>query len=196
MLTALAKNTMLDALPLYSLSLHTAYSATGASEVTGGSPAYVRKNVTLAAASGGSKALSSAPVFDVPAAATVRFVGFWGAGSPESFLGMVALGGSEQEIISVDLSTDTFTVLAHGFVDTDTIVFYNGTVPTGLTEGTTYYVRDKTTDTFKVAATSGGSAIDITAVPTGQCVVSKIVAEAFGSQGTQTISSGSISLNA
>ena len=41
-----AKNTMLDAVaPPYG-SLHTAYSATGANEVAGGSPAYARKPLT------------------------------------------------------------------------------------------------------------------------------------------------------
>tara|TARA_R100001530_G_scaffold39239_3_gene30327 strand:- start:2376 stop:3095 length:720 start_codon:yes stop_codon:yes gene_type:complete len=34
-------------------------------------------------------------------------------------------------------------------------------MPANLTSGTTYYVRDKTTNDFKVAAVSGGTAIDI-----------------------------------
>lgn len=37
-----------------------------------------------------------------------------------------------------------------------------GSIPTGLTEGTTYFVVSASADTFEVAATNGGSAIDTT----------------------------------
>jgi len=58
------------------ISLHTGDPGeTGANEVSGGSPAYARKAATWAAASGGSKALSSALTFDVPAGTTVTHVG-------------------------------------------------------------------------------------------------------------------------
>jgi hypothetical protein len=67
-------------------------------------------------------------------------------------------------VTSVDTGTDTITSAAHGFSDADAIVFgkANGAVlPSGLTAGTVYYVRDQATNTYKVAATSGGSAIDL-----------------------------------
>lgn len=59
-------------------------------------------------------------------------------------------------------STNVITSTAHGFSDTDAIVFGNLNGGTGLTAGTTYFVRDSTANTFKVAATSGGTAIDFT----------------------------------
>ena len=66
---------------------------------------------------------------------------------------------------SVDTGTDTITATAHGFSDGDAIVFSTGSgsaaLPSGLTAATIYYVRDKTTNTFKVASTAGGSAIDL-----------------------------------
>lgn len=43
------------------------------------------------------------------------------------------------------------------------IVFRPGHAPAGLSAGVAYFVRDATTTTFKVAATAGGSAIDLTA---------------------------------
>jgi hypothetical protein len=43
-------------------------------------------------------------------------------------------------------------------------------------------------DTFQVAATQGGAAIDITGQPTAQCKFSKLIEEAFGAQGTFTVS--------
>ena len=73
-----AKNAMLDALGVTHLSLHTANpGSTGASEVTGGSPAYARKAVTGAtAAAAGSKLVCGSVTFDVPAC-TVTHVGQW-----------------------------------------------------------------------------------------------------------------------
>ena len=186
MFTTAAKNAMLDAEPSTHLSLHTAWSATGANEVTGGSPAYARKAATWAGAASASRALSAAVTFDVPAAATVRFVGRWTALTAGTFLGMSAVNGVEKEF-SVDLTANTIKEVAHGRVNTDQVVFVGGTPPGGLTEGTTYFVVGATTDTYQVAATSGGAAIDLTAEPTADCVVSKIVPEAYGSQGTLQI---------
>jgi hypothetical protein len=49
--------------------------------------AYARKAISFAAASSGSMAASSAPVFDVPAGVTVTHVGFWSASTGGTFLG-------------------------------------------------------------------------------------------------------------
>jgi hypothetical protein len=63
---------------------------------------------------------------------------------------------------------DTVTLNAHGLQDGEAIVFSSaGVLPAELTAGTTYYVRDVTINTFKVSATEGGSAIDLTDVGTG-----------------------------
>lgn len=60
------------------VSLHTGDPGpTGVNnECTGGSPAYARKSLTFAAASGGTATASSTPVFDVPAG-TYTHVGYW-----------------------------------------------------------------------------------------------------------------------
>lgn len=182
MYTDAAVNLMLDAEGTTHLSLHTAYSASGANEVSGGSPAYARIAASWAAAASRAKALSAAATFDVPAT-TVRWIGRWTAITAGTFLGMGPLQGNEKEF-TVDPATDVFRQVAHGYLDTDQVVFYGDTVPAPLVAGTIYFVRDKTTDTYKVAATSGGSAIDITAEPGAACVVSKIVPEVYAAQGT------------
>lgn len=48
-------------------------------EISGGSPAYARKSIAFNAATGGSIDDSTAPVFDIPAGATVDGVGFYDA---------------------------------------------------------------------------------------------------------------------
>ena len=102
--STVGKNLMLDALrgtnPTVAVayaSLHTASPGdTGANEVTGGSPAYARKAIAIAVASGGEVGASTQPVFDVPGSTTVTHVGFWSAVSGGTFLG------------SADVTDETF----------------------------------------------------------------------------------------
>jgi len=85
-----AKNSMLDHLGTEAVfaSLHTADPGdTGASEVTGGTPAYVRKAITWNAAASGAMDDSNAPVFDVPAGTHVNYVGLWSAESGGTWYG-------------------------------------------------------------------------------------------------------------
>lgn len=98
------KNLMLDALrgtnPTLAIafaSLHVASPGdSGSDEVSGGTPAYARKAITMAAAAAGAIAASTQPVFDVPPNTTVTHVGFWSAVSGGTFLG------------SADVTDETF----------------------------------------------------------------------------------------
>lgn len=194
MLSDATVNAMLDSLTLDLASLHTAYSASGANEVTGGSPAYAKKAITMAAAASRARAASTAPVFDVPAT-TVRFIGLW-TNAGTVFRGMFANGGTEKGF-QVDVTNNRVLCEVHGLVDNDKVVFYGGTPPTGLTEGTVYFVVGTTSadpDYFQVSLTLGGAAIDITGQPTAQCKFSKIIEEVFGAQGTFTVSALSLGI--
>jgi hypothetical protein len=66
---------------------------------------------------------------------------------------------------------DTITATAHGLTAGTQVVLRNIATATGVSNDTTYYVNTPTTNTFKVAATSGGSAIDITADGTADVYV-------------------------
>jgi len=180
---------MLDALDVASLSLHTAFpGTTGTNEVTGGS--YARQAVTFGAASAGVRTLSAAATADVPAG-NVAWAGLWSSGG--TFVAYSPNGGNPKEF-QVDATADTISCPAHGYSDTQTIVFYGDTCPNPLVEGTVYYVRDATTDTFKVAASSGGAAIDLTTAGGSACLVSRITVEVYGGAGTHTINTWSIGL--
>ena len=197
MFTASANNLMLDALgtAITHLALHTAWSSSGANEVTGGSPAYARKAATWNAATTSSKSLSAAAVFDVPGSnTTVAFVGFRTALTSGTHHGMVPLGGTGYKEIQVDTTANTIISEGHGFSNGDQIVFIGGTAPGGLTEGTIYFVVSTATDTFQAAATSGGAAIDLTSDGGADVRVSKIVPEVFANQGTYTVSGITLTL--
>ncbi len=62
-------------------------------------------------------------------------------------------------------SSDLLTLDGHGFVDGDQVLVRavdGGTLSAPLVEGTTYYVLRITDATFKLSATDGGAAIDLT----------------------------------
>lgn len=84
------KNFMLDALAGVAVfaSLHSADPGdTGANELTGGSPAYTRKAITWFAAAAGNLDNNANPTWDVPAGATVSYVGYWSAATAGTFYG-------------------------------------------------------------------------------------------------------------
>jgi hypothetical protein len=61
-----------------------------------------------------------------------------------------------------------FTLAGHGLSDGDALVLSTtGTLPTGLTVGTVYYVVNATTSTFNVSETPGGMEVDTTGAGTG-----------------------------
>lgn len=71
---------------------------------------------------------------------------------------------------AVTFNTTTNKVLwtAHGMSNGDPVFFTTtNTLPGGITEGVTYYIINKGTDDFQIAATVGGAAIDLTGSPLG-----------------------------
>lgn len=66
-------------------------------------------------------------------------------------------------------------IVGHGYSANDAIVFTAGTLPTGLTLNTVYFVRNQTANDFEVSATFGGASITTTGV-----AGSATVARAFG----------------
>jgi hypothetical protein len=178
------KNAMLDGLTVTHASLHTGFpGTTGANEVTGGS--YARMAITMSAASGGSRLLGAGVTFAIPAC-TVRWIGYWNS---STFLGCAPNGGATPKNFISVASSDLVYAPGHAYADTQKIAFFDGTPPASLVEGTTYFVRDTATDTFKVAATSGGAAIDLTAASTFGCVVCAITEDVYGAPDTHALSS-------
>jgi imidazole glycerol phosphate synthase subunit HisF len=62
---------------------------------------------------------------------------------------------------------DTVTLTAHGLENGDEVSFATITTTTGLTENTIYYIINKTTDTFQLSSTVGGSSLPLTNDGTG-----------------------------
>lgn len=100
--------------------------------------------------------------------------------SGKDFYAVFAKYGNENTVISIEdqtnfvkiesinTSTNVITITRHGWADTTPVyVVSTNQFPGGLGPQVQYYVRDATTDTFKLAASPGGVAIDITSVGAG-----------------------------
>lgn len=175
-----------------------------AGEASGGSPAYARQAVTWAAPSGGQRSNSGALTFDVPAG-TYGFFTLWTAatGNTNNYRGHIPFGGASalRGFFSVDttLTNDQVFSVAHGLADGDRVMLFNvfaESLPTGLTEGTIYFVVSSAANTFKVSLTSGGAAVDITAAGGGEGMFQRVVPETFAAQGQITVAAGQLILDA
>jgi hypothetical protein len=176
-------------------SLHTAYSATGSNEVSGGS--YARQgSLTAAWATATSaipsvKALSTPPAaFSVPATTTVAYIGFWSAITAGNFAGMGPNGGATQfAFTSTGPGTQAiFTAPGSTYSNGQTVVLFNGagaTISSAFTLGQIYFVVSASGATFELSLTSGGSGI--TTSNAGAGLVQAITTESFGSAGTFTL---------
>ena len=80
----------------------------------------------------------------------------------------IFLVGAKPSAAFTAATTDIITSNAHGLSEGDCVtVSSTTTLPAGLSASTNYYVRDVTTNTFKVSATKGGAVVDITDAGTG-----------------------------
>jgi hypothetical protein len=74
----------------------------------------------------------------------------------------------------VDVTNDLFTSVGHGLANgTPCQITSTGTMPGGLAIVTQYYVVNQTADTFKLATTYNGTAINITSQGTGNHTISE-----------------------
>lgn len=208
-----AKNVMLDALDesvtqithvgIGTLSDPGTSTNANAVEATGGSPAYARQAATWGAASAGAKANTNTFTFDVPAG-TYGFFLFYNAstGNTGNYRGYAPFVGASPvkgfgTVDSAGVTADNIQSGAHGLANADRVMVFNvfaESLPTGLTEGTVYYVVGSATNTFQLSLTSGGSAVDLTGQ--GELFFQKVVPEVFASQGQITVAAGQLVLDA
>jgi hypothetical protein len=185
-ISATAKNLLLAGMVPNSVSLHTAFpGTTGASECTGGG--YARQVIAFGAPAGGIALQTGSSVFTV--AQTVLWVGYW---QGSTWLFACPAGGASPKNFTVDPPNDTVNSPLHGWSDGQKIAIFNGTVPSGTTEGQVLYVRDSAANTFKVAATLGGTAIDMTTAPSWGAVIAAITEYVYPVAGTFTLENSTI----
>jgi len=98
---------------------------------------------------------------------------FWSIGTDVSGAGNLILRGGIGPAPTPFTAaiSDTVTSNAHGMIVDDRVVFWQyeaGSLPTGITEGTVYWIKTAPdANTFTVSTTQGGATLDITAVGNG-----------------------------
>jgi microcystin-dependent protein len=114
----------------------------------------------------------------VPPGSTIAYAGF---SAPTGWLmcdGSAVLRATYAALYAAIIKTSTVTITiaspgvvtwnSHGLVNNDPVKFStSGTLPTGITAATTYYVKNKAANTFQISATPGGAAINTSGVSVG-----------------------------
>jgi len=157
-------------------SLHNADPGEAGTAITNETAYAGYARVAAARSSGGFTVSGSS----VSPAATVTFPTCTGAGDTITHFGVVStasgagilvtkgvIGTGGVKPFTADATADLITSAAHGFAAGDRVVFeaIEGlSLPTGITEGTVYFViaTGLTTDAFAISTTSGGAAVNIT----------------------------------
>lgn len=203
MLDALDESVQVDFVGVHTLTDPGTGTNANAGEATGGSPAYARLGVVWGAAASEVKLNTSTLAFDVPAG-TYGFFTLWDTvtGNTNNYRGYIPFGGASAlkgfATVDTTLTNDQFLSPGHGLADGDRVIVYSvfsDAIPTGITEGTVYFVVSSAANTFKVSTTAGGAAVDITALGGGEVFWQRVVPEVFGSQGQITVAASALTLD-
>lgn len=130
---------------------------TGSNEIAG----TTRQDVTFNPASGGNVAVAANVPFTNMPGSDVLYLGYWA--SDNRFIGSGPNGTLKDFVATA--TDDVFTSAGHGYSDGMSVALLapsTGSLPSGVSADTIYYVRDAATNTFKLAASPGGAAINLT----------------------------------
>ena len=170
-----ADNTATGPLTNIPVALHTAYPGIGGTQATSevAYTNYIRALVprsTLGWTVTGAQAVNAAVVNWAQCGATGATAMFWSTGDAAtgaSIIQHVGVLGSALGPFTGENSNDQITNKGHGLVVNDRVCFFAGTfatLPSGITEGTVYYVKTVVdVDNFTISLTQGGALLDITA---------------------------------
>jgi hypothetical protein len=190
-LTTTGRNKLLDS-GVAAITHVGALTALTPTEVSGGS--YARQSITHAAAASGIKDNSAQISVPIPAGTTVIAVSEYDASTAGNMLSYGGIGSTVKGVAVVDTTAnDTLLSRGHGLANTDRVFVWavNGeSLPTGLSATTLYFVVGATTDSFQLSLTSGGAAVDITAL--GELAFAKTVPETFASAGNLVFAAGAL----
>jgi hypothetical protein len=166
------------------VGLHSAYpnEAGSGAELTGNGYARVAvtNNTTNWPNYSGGQKLNGNPV-TFPTATGSNWleavaVSIWDAPTSGNMIARGWLGSDPGKVFTAKAVGDTLTIPGHSLVVDDkvaVIAIPGGTIPTGIVEGTIYFVKTVSSDDITLAATQGGATIDLTT--TGAGLIKKVI---------------------
>jgi hypothetical protein len=173
------------------VSLHTADPGEAGSQ-TSSETAYTNYARIAVARSGAGWTVSSNSVSNAAAVTfaqcgvTGATITHFGVGTDSSGAGKLLYKGPLGTVIQGPFTAkvdDTITIPGHTLVVDERVSFYpafGSSLPTGLTEGTIYWVKTVSGDDITVSTTQGGAAENITAVGDGVAIESSVLAVSSG----------------
>jgi hypothetical protein len=198
-----AQSALITFIGAHTLVDPTLTTTAAAGEASGGS--YARQGVTWATAGSSLQANSGALTIPVPAG-TFGFLTFFNhvtSNGGTNYFGYAPMGGASAikgfAVVDPTIGNSTYYATAHGLSNTDRVMVYaefGGTLPTGLTAGTIYFVVGSATNTFQLSATSGGAAVTLSALGSGLLYWQRVVPEVFNAPGNITVAIGALVLDA
>lgn len=172
-----------------------AYTDLGVTEVAGGS--YARQAVTWAAAASGVRDNTAQLTIPIPAGTTVVVGSIHDASSAGNLEGWFQIGSTLRGVGSVvSIAGDAIASNGHGLANTNRVfvtTVAGEALPTGLSATVLYFVVGAATDTFQLSLTSGGAAVDISAL--GEVAWFRTIPETFSNAGNLIIATGALDLD-
>jgi hypothetical protein len=173
-----------------------AFTDLGVTEVAGGS--YARQAVTWTAAASGVRDNNAQLSIPIPAGTTVQVGGIWDAATVGNLEGWFQIGSTLRGIGTVITAAgDAISSNGHGLANTNRVfvsAIAGEALPAGLSATVLYFAVGVTTDSFQLSLTSGGAAVDITAL--GDLAWYRTVPETFASPGNLIIATGALDIDA
>ena len=161
------------------LALHTADPGEGGNQSTNEVTYTGYARVAVARSSGGftiststvalvaNQQFGQATAGSFPISATFWSLGVALSGATEmEYSGPLTPSGAVFVPVTAVASTDTITWVGNTLSVGNNVAFFaleGGSVPTGITEGTVYFVKTVSSSAVTISATSGGATLDITA---------------------------------
>jgi hypothetical protein len=173
---------------------------TANSDLSGTEVATTRQAVTWTAAAAGVRDNNAQLTIPMPAAGTAVVGSVRSAVTAGNEEATFQIGSTLKGVGSVDsAATDLIQSDGHGLTTDDRIFFATvsgESLPAGLSATTLYWVLASglTADLFKISTSSGGAAVDITAL--GECAFFKTVPNTFASAGNLVIATGALDMDA
>jgi hypothetical protein len=179
----LADNAATSPLTTLKMALHTADPGAGGTQTTsaaayaGYAQVSVNRNSGGFTVSGQTVTLTSQVNFAQAPTNATDVLMFWSVGDGTKIYhsGPIGTNLGVGTVSVAEVATDTITIPGSSLSVGDRITFLaptGGTIPTGLTSGTVYYVKTVSGADITISTTNGGAAVDITA--SGQVYTYKV----------------------
>jgi hypothetical protein len=165
------------------LSLHTADPGEAGDQTTNEVSYTGYARVAVARTSGGftitnNQVVNAAQISFPQCTAGSATAAYWAIGTASSGAGVLLYsgpltGGASPFNFGATASDDTARIPGHNYSVNDTIVFITtlgGALPTGISEGTIYYVKTVSGNSITISSTQGGATLDITGDGSGLVV--------------------------